>query len=82
MALSTVRSQSDWARRVSHIKANMLNVMDPLPEGSVEPLDMKVVEEVRTEKYVRQRITYRSERSDRVTAYLLIPYEHRGYLPG
>jgi dienelactone hydrolase len=76
-----VRSPSDWNRRVSHIKGNMLKVMGPLPEASTEPLEIKVVEETRTGKYVRQRITFRSERSDRVPAYLLIPNERRGRLP-
>jgi dienelactone hydrolase len=77
-----VRSQADWERRVTHIKGNMLKVMGPLPGASAESLDINVVEEVRTEKYVRQRITYRSEGSDRVPAYLLIPHEHHRRLPG
>src|SRR3982750_1826368 len=56
-----VRSPADWARRVAHTKGNMQKVMGPLPEPSSEPLDIRVVEEIKTAKCSRRRITFVSE---------------------
>lgn len=70
-----VRNKRDWRQRREHILANMQLVMGPLPgirHGS--PLEIQVIKEVREEKYTWRRITYVSERGDRVPAYLYIPH--------
>lgn len=69
-----VRNADDWARRRAHILANLQRVMGHLPDDSRRvPLDVKVLEEVRTPAYVRRKISYAPEAGDRVPAYLLIP---------
>jgi hypothetical protein len=60
----------------------MQEVMGPLPgEGERVPLDVKVMEEVRTPRYIRKKLTYATEKDDRVPAYLLIPSEIKGKAP-
>lgn len=69
-----VDSAPVWAKRRQHILANMQVVMGALPDPSRRvPLDVEVLEETPTEKYVRRKITFASEPGDRVPAYLLIP---------
>jgi dienelactone hydrolase len=70
-----VRTAEDWRRRVEHIRCNMARVMGPLPVKSTEPLDLQIKDEVRLERYTRQRVTYVSEKGDRVPAFLLTPHE-------
>src|SRR5262245_6681350 len=77
-----IRTPEDWALRRNHILANMERVMGPMPDDSEKvPLDVKVVEEVKTAKYVRRKLTFAAEKDDRVPAYLLIPLERDGKLP-
>jgi acetyl esterase/lipase len=57
-------------------------VMGPLPDASHKvALDVKVAEEVKKKKYVRQKLTFAAEKGDRVPAYLLIPLEGDGKRP-
>ncbi|HEV3144109.1 MAG TPA: alpha/beta fold hydrolase [Gemmataceae bacterium] len=57
-------------------------VMGPLPDDSRKvPLDVKIEEEVRLEKFTRKKITFAVEKGDRVPAYLLIPHERHGKIP-
>jgi dienelactone hydrolase len=77
-----VRTAADWKRRVVHLGVNMERVMGSLPPKSGEAIDLRVKEEVRLERYIRQRVTYEPEKGDRVPAYLLIPHERSGRLPG
>ena len=69
-----VKTAADWANRRAHILAAMQLVMGPLPgpERRV-PLDVHVVEEISTDKFVRRKLSFASEAGDRVPAYLLIP---------
>src|SRR4030095_13104439 len=53
-----VRSPEDWRQRAEHISCNMERVMGPLPQKSTEPIDVQVKEEIRLERYTRQRVTY------------------------
>jgi hypothetical protein len=77
-----VRTAADWAKRRAHILAHMQEVMGPLPDASRKvPLDVQVVEEVKTEKYVRRKLTFAVEKGDRLPAYLLVPLERKGRLP-
>jgi acetyl esterase/lipase len=77
-----VRTADDWAKRRAHILANMQQVMGPLPDASRRvPLDVQVSEEVKTEHYLRKKLTFAAEKDDRVPAYLLIPIGRKGKLP-
>lgn len=71
---SPVRNEADWAVRRSHILANMQLVMGPLPDPSKKvPLDVQIQEEVKSDRWVRRRITFATEPGDRVPAYLFLP---------
>jgi pimeloyl-ACP methyl ester carboxylesterase len=63
------------------IRKKMEQVMGPLPgKDRIVPLDVKVLEETKLEKYTRIKLTYAAEKDDRVPAYLLIPNERKGKL--
>src|SRR6516164_2162710 len=71
-----ITQAAQWAIRRAHILANMQEVMGPLPDASQKvPLDVRVSEEIRTERYVRKKLTYAVEKADHVPAYLLVPSE-------
>src|SRR6516165_3109617 len=64
------------------ILKRMQVVMGPLPDDSHKiPLDVKLEEEVRLEKFTRKKLTFAVEKGDRVPAYLLIPHERPGKVP-
>jgi dienelactone hydrolase len=57
-------------------------VMGSMPDPSRRvPLDIQVIEETPTDKYVRRKITFASEPGDRVPAYLLVPKSLSGPAP-
>src|SRR5262245_36997084 len=69
-----ISTPADWARRRADVLSNVQLVMGRLPDATRKvPLDLKVVEEVAEDKYVRRKVTFASEAGDRVPAYLLIP---------
>lgn len=77
-----IRTPADWDKRRQHILANMQLVMGPLPDLSHQvPLGVLVNEEVKTDHYVRRKISFAVEDNDRVPAYLLIPRQRQGKLP-
>jgi acetyl esterase/lipase len=77
-----ITSASDWPKRRAHILANMQLVMGPLPDPSHKvPLDVRIEEETREEKFTRKKLTFAVEKDDRVPAFLLIPHERNGKLP-
>ncbi len=70
-----VKTKADWAERVAHIRAGMQQAMGPLPEAARRvPLEVEVVAEERTEKYLRRKVRFTPEPGDRVPAWLLIPH--------
>lgn len=73
-AWEEVASVEDWQRRRTSILAAMKTIMGPVPsdERRVD-LDVRVLEEVDTDSYVRRLITYQSESGSRVPAYLCVP---------
>ena len=77
-----VQTPDDWRRRREHILANMQLVMGPLPgtERKV-PLDMEVIESEKLPQVTRKKITYVSEATHRVPAYLLVPNGLKGKAP-
>jgi hypothetical protein len=77
-----VKDGQTWAHRREHILAGMQQAMGPLLEPSRRvPVDMRVIEETQTSKYLRKRIDFASEPGDRVPAYLLVPNDLRGPAP-
>jgi pimeloyl-ACP methyl ester carboxylesterase len=77
-----VRDAGDWARRRADVLAAMEQVMGPLPDSSRKVgLDVQVSEEVKTDKYVRRKLTFAVEEGDRLPAYLFLPIGQKGKLP-
>lgn len=75
-----VRSAKDWSSRREHIRRHLARVMGSLPSAvSRVPLDAVVTDEVRlmppdvSRPILRRRLTYQSDSTDRVSAYLMIP---------
>jgi dienelactone hydrolase len=81
-----VRTLEDWRVRRAHILLAMEEVMGELasPEDSAgRPLDLRDEEPaVAVGGYLRRRISFASGPDDRVPAFLLIPREPRGRVPG
>ncbi len=70
-----VKTQADWSQRVAHIRAGMQLVMGPLPDAARRvPLEVEIVSEEHTEKYLRRKVRFTPEPGDRVPAWLLIPH--------
>ncbi len=75
-ALRPVKTPADWATRVSHIKANMQQVMGALHDtGRWTPLNVETLSEEKTAKYLRRKVRFTPEVGDQVPAWLLIPHE-------
>lgn len=69
------RTSEDWEPRRQHIRAAMERVMGPLPNPARRvALDVKVLDEVTLDGgIVRRHLSYQSDATDRVAAYLLMP---------
>src|SRR5437764_404490 len=60
-----ISKPADWPKRRAAILAAMQEVMGPLPgDGRRVPLDVQIVEETKSEKYVRRKITFAAEKGD------------------
>lgn len=69
-----IESVTDWQQQRSSILEGMQEVMGPLPGPEKKsPLEVRVEEEVDCGDHLQRLITYQSEPSGRVPAYLLIP---------
>jgi pimeloyl-ACP methyl ester carboxylesterase len=69
-----VKTPADWTERLAHIRANVQQVMGPIPGARRwAPLDTFIVSEERTSKYLRRKVRFTPEPGDRVPAWLLIP---------
>ena len=68
-------SAAEWQRQIPAIRRRMELVMGPLPGADRRvPLEVEVVDEERTERYLRRKLGYTPEVGDRVPAWLLIPH--------
>ncbi len=64
------------------VRQKMELAMGPLPgDDRKVPLDVKILEEVKLDKFTRFKLTYAAEKGDRVPAYLLMPHGRSGKLP-
>jgi pimeloyl-ACP methyl ester carboxylesterase len=78
----SVTNPTEWSRRREHILANMQEVMGAFPNDSSRvPLDVQITEEVIMPTYIRKKLTFAVEKTDRVPAFLLIPRQVKRKLP-
>ena len=71
---SEIKSLNDWAKRREHIVAHFQRVTGPLPSPMRRvPLDVKIIEEVKVGSLTRRKLSFQSDPTDRVTAYLFLP---------
>jgi dienelactone hydrolase len=69
-----INTPFEMGLRRQHILDSMSLAMGPLPSPEQRvPLEMEVLMEESTDKYLRRRISFASEPGDRVPAWLLIP---------
>jgi dipeptidyl aminopeptidase/acylaminoacyl peptidase len=72
--IRTAQSPQEWELRRAEIRRGMEAIMGRLPGPQKRcPLEVQVEEQVDAGPYLRQKLTYQSEPSCRVPAYLLIP---------
>lgn len=66
---------ADWAPRRAHIRAALEQVLGPFPNPAKRTaLDVRVLEEKTLEDgLVRRKLSYQSDATDRVLAYLFLP---------
>ena len=73
-----VKNAADWQRRRAHILAGMQEVMGALPDAKRKvPLDVKVSEEVKTDKYVRRKLTFAVETATACRRTCSFPWNER-----
>lgn len=69
-----LKSAKDWNKQRDHILDAMQQVMGPLPDASKKvPTDMQIIEDTQIEGIRRIKISFATEKNDRIPAYLLIP---------
>jgi len=72
--LRPIRSLADWQTRRRHILAGLQQVTGRLPDLSRRvPLEIRIVETVQLKRVSRRKLTFRTDRSQRVSAYLFLP---------
>jgi dienelactone hydrolase len=77
-----ITKPGDWSKRREHILANMQEVMGPLPDaGRKVPLDVHYIDEKKTDKWIRKKLTFATEKDDRVPAHLFLPAVGNGKRP-
>lgn len=82
LAFTPALRAADEPDRVA-IRKKMEKAMGPLPGADRKvPLDAKVLGEEKGEGYIRKKVTFATEKGDRVPAYLLVPVTGKdGKLP-
>ena len=69
-----VKTLADWVQRREHMLRHFQRVTGPLPNAQQRvPLNVKVIEDVTVGKLIRRKLTYQSDATDRVPAYLILP---------
>lgn len=78
-----IKTPADWAIRRREILANLQTVMGPLPgKDKRVPLDVKTLEETVIDGGItRRKISYATEKTTRVNAYLFLPKKETGKIP-
>src|SRR2546430_1015233 len=71
-----------WARRRGQILDGMQQVMGPLPDEKRKvPPELRVLETMEFDGYIRKKIDFAVEKGDRLPAYLLVPKDLKGKAP-
>jgi len=69
-----IRSLDDWRTRRRHILDGLQQVMGRLPDRSRRvPLEIQTVETVQLKRVSRRKLTFQTDHSQRVSAYLFLP---------
>lgn len=69
-----IKTVALWGQRRKHILSHFQRVTGPLPNTQQRvPLNVKVIEDVTVGKMIRRKLTYQSDATDRVPAYLFLP---------
>lgn len=77
-----ITDAAGWAKRRAQILAGMQEAMGPLPDaGRKVPLDVRIEGEENLGKFIRKKLTFATEKDDRVPAYLLVPVGLKGKAP-
>ncbi len=80
--LQPVKSPADWEKRRAHVLESLQLVMGKEPTFAKPPLDPKVTEEKKFQKYTRKTVTFAAGPKDnRVSAYLFVPHNLQGKTP-
>jgi dienelactone hydrolase len=78
-----IKNANDWYKRREQILDSVQMVMGPLPDSSQKvPLDVKIIEETNIDGIKRLKLSYATEKDDRVPAYLFIPAGQKNPVPG
>ena len=73
-----IKTLADWVKRREHIVRHFQRVTGPLPSPLRRvPLDVQVLEETKLSTLTRRKLSFQSDPTDRVTAYLFLPREPR-----
>jgi dienelactone hydrolase len=81
--LKKVRTATSWERKCYQILDSMQLVMGKLPDRSAKvPLDKTIEADTVIDGIRRIKLTFACEKNDRVPAYLLIPQNISGSVPG
>lgn len=74
-----VKTREDWARRRTHIIANMETVMGALPARP--KVIVEYLGEEKTEHFLRKKLRFRAEGHEWIPAYLCLPLKKDGKPP-
>ncbi|MFP6762373.1 MAG: alpha/beta fold hydrolase [Planctomycetaceae bacterium] len=77
--LQNISTLKDWKNQRASIMTRLESVMGPLPDRqSRVPLSVRQVQELRTDGVLRTRLSFQSDASSRVPAWLLRPVRDAG----
>jgi dienelactone hydrolase len=78
-----IKNEKEWLKRREQILDSIQLVMGPLPDRSSKvPLDVRVEAEATIDGIMRRKISFATEKNDRVPAYLFIPCGLTKPVPG
>ncbi|MDY0099707.1 MAG: alpha/beta fold hydrolase [Bacteroidales bacterium] len=78
-----VKSLRQWQRSRDQILDGMQQVMGPVPGSSKKvPLDLHIIKDTLIDGIRHMRVSFAAEKNDNVPAYLLIPSDLTGTVPG
>lgn len=73
-AKQSIKTLTDWALRREHIVRHFQRVTGPLPSALRRvPVEVKVLDEVKVGTLTRRKLSFQSDPTDRVTAFLFLP---------